>query len=377
MFGRSIELFKLFGFAVRVDFSWLIIAVLVTWTLATGVFPTFSEGLSELTYWLMGIFGALGLFGSIVLHELAHSLVARAHGVMMRGITLFIFGGVAEMDEEPPSAKAEFWVAVAGPAASVVVAAVSYGIAETGERVGWPVAVTGVLMYLAVINLVLVGFNLIPAFPLDGGRVFRSLLWWLKGNLKWATKVSATLGSAFGVVLIVLGMLSILNRNLVGGIWGILLGLFVRGAAQASYRQLLVRGILEGEPIGRFMQRRVLLVPPSITIRQLVDEHFYQHHFKMFPVVEGDRLVGCIRTAQIKDLPRDQWDQRTVAEVAEPCSEENTVHPATDAVKVLTAMSRYGVSRMMVVDDGGQLVGIVSLKDLMRFISLRLELEEE
>ena len=182
MFGKRITLFKLFGFSVRIDISWLIIVILITWSLALGLFPHYYKDLSKTTYWLMGATGALGLFVSIIFHELCHSLVARRYGLPIKGITLFIFGGVAEMEEAPPSAKAEFMMAIAGPISSVLLGVVLYGILTLGKGSGWPDPVNGVIGYLAAINCILAGFNLLPAFPLDGGRMLRSALWGWKGG---------------------------------------------------------------------------------------------------------------------------------------------------------------------------------------------------
>jgi len=191
MFGKRIKLFKLLGFEVRVDWSWIIIAILIAWSLSKGLFPSYYKNLSTQTYWWMGIIGAAGLFLSIIVHELSHSLVARKYGLPMKGITLFIFGGVAEMEEEPPSARAEFMMAIAGPLSSILIALVFYGIQAAGKQAGLAAPVTGVVGYLAMINGILAGFNLLPAFPLDGGRVLRSILWGVKKNLRWATYISS------------------------------------------------------------------------------------------------------------------------------------------------------------------------------------------
>ena len=190
MFGKRIPLFKLLGFTVNIDLSWLILAVLVTWSLAKGLFPYYFEGLSNQVYWWMGIAGAIGLFISIVFHEFCHSIVARHFGLPMKGITLFIFGGVAEMESEPQSPKVEFLMAIMGPVSSVLLGAAFYLASMAGKSVGWPTSVNGVLQYLMVINFVLAGFNLLPAFPLDGGRVLRSILWGIRGNLRWATRIA-------------------------------------------------------------------------------------------------------------------------------------------------------------------------------------------
>jgi len=376
MFGKRIDLFKLFGFAVRLDMSWAIIVVLVTWSLAEGFFPSHYGGLSRVTYWGMGAAGALGLFGSIIFHELSHSLVARRYGLPIKGITLFIFGGVAEMDEEPPSPKAEFLMAMAGPIASVVLGLGFYGLYQVSKASGWSKPVIGVIGYLGFINGLLAAFNLIPGFPLDGGRILRSILWGWKNNLRWATRIASKIGAGFGLVLILLGALNVLRGELVGGMWWVLIGLFLRNAATMSYQQLMVRKALEGEPVRRFMVSKPVTVSPSISIEQLVEDYIYKHHFKMYPVVEDSKLTGCITIQQVKGIPRSEWRQRTVGELAKPCSPDNTIHPEDDATKALSSMSRNRASRLMVV-DGDRLVGIIALKDMLTFLSLKVELEEE
>jgi Zn-dependent protease len=374
MFGRRITLFKLLGFAVHIDLSWLIIAALVAWSLAQGLFPFHYEGLSEPAYWLMGIAGAAGLFLSIVFHELFHSLVARRFGLPMKGITLFIFGGVAEMDDEPPSPKAEFFMAIAGPLSSIALAFLFFAVISVAGGL-LPPAVYGVIDYLAFLNLILAGFNLVPAFPLDGGRVLRSALWQWKKNLRWATRIAARIGSGFGVFLIAVGLLNVVFGNLIGGVWQFLIGMFLRNAAQASYRQVLVRRALEGETVARFMKKDPVTAPASLSLRDLVEDYIFAYHFKMYPVMEGGELVGCITTRQVKDVPREEWDRRTVGEVANRCSAENTVGPDMDAVKALSVMSRSGNSRLLVVDRG-RLVGVITLKDIMGFLAVKLDLDE-
>jgi Zn-dependent protease/CBS domain-containing protein len=378
LFGRPIHLFKVFGFSVRIDPSWFIVAVLVTWSFATAVFPGQVPGRSPITYWLMGIGGALGYFLSVVLHELSHSLVARTYGVEMRGITLFIFGGVAEMAGEVPTPQSELVIAAAGPAASFGIALAAGGLGLVGRIAGWPEPVTAVLFYLAFLNGALALFNLVPAFPLDGGRILRSILWGWKGSLRWATRVSASIGSGFGLLLIALGVLTVafLPGGFVSGLWLFLLGIFVRNAAAASYQQLLLRRALEGEPVSRFMQPNPVTVPRGISVEELVQGYIYRHHFKMFPVVDdAGRLFGCVTTRQVRELPREEWDRQTVGSLALRCAPENTVAADTDALEALSRMSRTGASRLMVV-DGDRLLGILSLKDLLRFFSLKVELEE-
>ncbi len=374
MFGKRITLFKLFGFEVRIDLSWLVLGFLITWSLAKGIFPGYYKDFPEATYWWMGVAGALGLFGSIVFHELAHSLVAKRFGVTMKGITLFIFGGVAEMEDEPPGPKAEFFMAIAGPLSSVLLGLILHAASSRGENVSMPLY--GVLSYLAVINFILAGFNLLPAYPLDGGRVLRSILWKWKKNLRWATHRASQIGSGFGIALIFFGALNVLRGDIIGGIWQVMIGFFLRNAAQSSYQQVLIRKSLEGEKVERFMKKDPVTAPASLSLQELVENYIYTYHYKMYPVVEKGKLLGCITTRQVKEVPREQWQQRTVGESVSGCSPENTVGPGMDALKALSIMSRTGNSRLMVA-DADQLIGIISLKDIMGFLSVKFDIGED
>jgi CBS domain-containing protein len=210
---------------------------------------------------------------------------------------------------------------------------------------------------------------------LDGGRVLRSILWGTWNDLRRATRVSAAIGSAFGIGLIALGIFQLIGGNFIAGLWWFLIGLFIRNAAQMSYQQLLVRNSLEGEPVRRFMNPHPVTAPSSITVEQLVEDYIYKYHFKMFPVVDNGRLLGCITTRQIKEVPREKWSQETVGELAIQGSHENTISPETDAVKALAQMHQTGTSRLLVV-EGTHLVGILTLRDLMKFLSLKVELEQ-
>ena len=376
MFGKKIPLFSLFGFKVGIDLTWLILAVLITWSLAKGFFPSYFEGYSNATYWWMGVAGALGLFVSIIFHEFCHSLVARRFGMPIKGITLFLFGGVAEMSDEPESPKAEFLMAIMGPVSSVILGLLIWAAVFGGERVGWPGPVTSVLKYLVLLNFILAGFNLLPAFPLDGGRVLRSVLWKIKGNIRWATRVASGLGSGIGLFFIIIGIMTFVMGAFIGGMWYFLIGMFIRWASQMSYRQLLIRKSLAGEQIKRFMKTDPVTIPSSASIEELVNDYFYKHHYKMFPVADNGELKGCVETKWVKELPRDQWARHTVSDVTKPCSETNTTSPQTDAMKVLSQMNKTGNSRFLVTEQN-RLVGIVTLKDMLKFLSLKIDLEEE
>ncbi len=374
MNGRSITLFELLGFKIRVDISWVFLAVLVTWSLAQGVFPAWFEGLATATYWWMAVAGMLGLVFSLIFHELSHSVVARHYGLPIKGITLFIFGGVAEMAEEPKDPKTEFLMAIAGPLASFFLAAAFSLLGSLGAAQGLPVALTGVLKYLGFINLLLGGFNLIPAFPMDGGRALRAALWYWRGDLKAATRIAAGAGNAFGLVLMGLGLLSFIGGNLVGGVWWFIIGLFVRGAAKSSYQHLLTRKIFEGEPVRRFMTHETVAVPQDLPLSRFVEDYVYEYHYDLFPVVTDGRLVGCITARQLKTEPREKWPYLAVRDLMVPCTEENTVDPGMDAIEAMSLMNRTGSSRLIVA-VGDRLVGIVALKDMLELISLKIDLE--
>ncbi len=376
MFGRGVKLFRLMGFEVKVDLSWIVLAVLVAWSLSTGLFPMTVEDLPSRAYWAMGITGAIGLFLSIIAHEFSHSLVARKRGMPMKGITLFIFGGVAEMGEEPPEPKTELMMAAAGPLSSMVIALLFYGLYLLGHGDLISAPVNAVLGYLAMINGLLAVFNLVPAYPLDGGRILRAILWGLKKDIHWATRVSSGIGSAFGFLLIFVGILNLLGGNPIGGMWWILIGMFLNSAARMSYQRLVTRRALEGEEVRRFMSRDPVTVSPSLPLERFVEEIVYRYHHKLYPVVEKNgRLAGCISTSDVKKVSREEWPDRTVGEFTDACSRENTIKPDEDAVNAFSIMRRSGRSRLLVV-EAGRLVGILSLKDLLGFLSLKVDLEK-
>ena len=374
MFTKRVTVFTLLGFKVQVDFSWIFLAVLITWTLAQGLFPADYKGLPAATYWRMGIAGMIGVVFSIVFHELSHSLVARHYGIPIKGITLFIFGGVAEMEAEPPSAKSEFLMAIAGPISSYVLAVGFYALAVIGKAASLPTAALGVLNYLAFINTLLATFNLLPAFPLDGGRAFRAAVWYWKRDFAAATRLAANIGNIFGIALMGLGALNIIAGNFIGGMWWFLIGLFLRAAASASHMQVLITRVLQGEPVSRFMTADVVTVPPELPVDRVVEDYVYRYHHKLFPVVTGGRLAGCIAAKQIKDVPEENWAEVLTEEIMIPCNAENCIGPDDDAVKALSIMRRSETGRLMVV-QGGNLVGVVALKDLLEFFALKMDLE--
>lgn len=372
--GKRWTLLRLFGFEVRFDITWLMLVALVVWTLSAGYFPSLYQDLSMRTYIWMGVLAALGLIASLVIHELSHSLVARRFGMNIRGITLFMLGGAAEMAEEPPTPRAEFLMAAAGPAASLVLAAVFYLAATAFSQTDLPAPFLGIITYLAGINVILALFNLVPAFPLDGGRLLRAVLWAMRGDIRWATRIAANLGGGFGIALILLGIYSIFVGNFVSGMWAFLIGLFVRAAAASSYQQLVAREVLGGITVANVMTRNPVTVAPGVSVADLVENYLLGHNLKLVPVVADGRVSGIVDVRAAKSVPRERWDQRRVAEIATPLAQENTIRPDAGAHAALELMQRTGQSRLLVL-DGDRLVGIVSLKDMLRILGLRIDLE--
>lgn len=372
MFAYRIKLFELMGFKVHIDASWLLLAVLIVWSLAVGYFPFVAPGLSPATYWAMAVFGLLGLAASIVVHEFAHSLVARRYDMPIRGITLFVFGGVAEMQEEPTSAKGEFLMAIAGPVTSVAIAALFYVVGVTVVNTIGTGPTALVFGYLAFINLLLAIFNMIPAFPLDGGRVLRAILWGWKGDIMWATRIASAAGSVFAFLLMALGIYSFITGNFIAGIWWFLIGVFVRAAAVGGLQQQVVREALADEPVRRFMRRDPIAVSPDLPLERLIDEYFYRYYYKSFPVAENGRLVGCVSVEAVRNAGDGA---RQVRAVMDRCGPDNTIAEDEDASKALGKMQQTGKSRLFVVRGDDRLIGVLSLRDLMNYLSMRLDME--
>lgn len=375
MFGKPVTLFKILGFEVKIDLSWLVLAALITWSLAKGLFPEYYKNLSNTSYWWMGAAGAIGLFLSIIFHELSHSIVARKSGMQIRGITLFIFGGVSEMEDDPPDYRTEFLMAAAGPLASIFIGIIMFLLYFWGQKSGWPVEANGVFSYLAWINLLLAVFNLMPAFPLDGGRVLRSILWKWKKDLRWATNLSAKVGSGFGVTMIILGIIFIFRGNFIGGLWWLMIGFFLRSAAIMSFQQVVAKEIFHEEKVKDLMVKNPLTVPRTTSLDDFIHNYVYKYHFDMFPVISSGKLVGCISVRQAAAIPRNEWPMHTVNEIMQPLSKGTTVGQEEDAFKALAIMNHTGNSRLMVV-DGDQLVGILVLKDMLKFLSLKMSLND-
>lgn len=374
-FSKRWPLCRLFGIPVRIDMSWLFLAVLVTWSLAEGYFPGVYSELTPRIYWSMGLVGALGLFASILLHEVSHALVARRFDLQIEGITLFLFGGVAEMADEPKDAKSEFFMAVAGPIASAGLSLLFMLLAEFLEAVAWPAPVIAVVGYLALINGILAAFNLVPAFPMDGGRILRAILWYQRDDMVAATRIASRAGDIFGILLIGLGLLSLLSGQVIGGIWWGLIGLFVRKAARQSYQEVLMRRLFAGHSVRDYMTSNVVTVPWEGHIGSFIDDILLSKHHDLYPVERGGRPVGYILTRDVMALPSETREISDVGRILHPLTDDIVIGPKQSVLEALAKMRRSGNSRLLVV-EGDRLSGLITLKDLLDFFALKMGLGE-
>ena len=374
MFGRSVKLFTIFGFEIKLDISWVFIAVLIAWSLAQGYFPSVYEGLRVQTYWWMGIAGMLGLFASILLHEIAHSLVARIFGVEVKSITLWLLGGLAELSERPPSPRAEFFIAIAGPITSLALGALAYAATQLLVDLPGLQSASAVLRYLFFLNVAVAIFNMVPAFPLDGGHVLRAIIWARKDDLFEATRIAARAGSTFGMVLIILGILNVVITSSLNGLWLVLLGIFVRAAADSSFHALEVEHILTGQTVKKLVSPHPVSVSQETTIQSFVDDWIFQYRHDVFPVVSGADLVGMIPAERVKTIPREQWGEIVVRQLMEPISDVNSIDASEDVSGALKRMQSSGLTRL-IVTESGRLAGVLALQDIAKLISLKRDLE--
>ena len=373
MFKNAITIFRIYGIDIRIDPSWLLIAGLIVWNLSAQYFPQLLPGQSQATYISLGVAAMLGFFASLLLHELAHSVVAISYGLKITGITLFIFGGVAGLKSEPKDARSEFWIAIAGPAMSFVLAAIGYFVANLLTNMGGSDPVVALFAYLGLANLVLAIFNMVPAFPMDGGRVLRAFLWYLKSDLEYATRIASRLGGMLGIAFMALGLFSVVSGAGIGGFWLILIGFFVMGSSRSAYESQKVDRILLGHTVGQIMTRTPITASLSQTITELVHDVILARNVGFVPVVNGGELLGYIDRKVLHGIDRNTWDQVTVGEVLIPLSRENSVSANFMVRELVERMQTSGQKKFLVV-RGRQLLGLISLADIISYISLESEL---
>jgi Zn-dependent protease len=362
------------GIDIDIHVSWIIILVLLTVSLATGWFPQLYPGWSTATYWLIAFLSSLLLFVSVLLHELAHSLVARRRGLPVKSITLFIFGGVSNIEREPQSPGVEFQIAFVGPLTSLVIGAICFLLQVPLRGSNSPLE--GILFYLAVTNILLGVFNLIPGFPLDGGRVLRSIVWRLTGNLRQATRVATLTGQVIAYLFILLGIWIFFVGDILDGIWLGFIGWFLLSAAQSANAQGMLTSVLRGVTVGEVMNPKPATVPADISLQQLVDAYFLPGGLRYALVMQTDRLLGLITLGDIRHIPREQWGQVPVSTAMIPLSRLHVVTPQQSLSDVLPLMAGRDVNQLPVVENGA-LVGILSRDAIVHYLEVRRSLGVE
>lgn len=367
------RLFKFSDVSVRLDWTWFILAALIIWSLTTGYFPMFYPGQSRATYIWLGLFSMIGLMLSIIIHEYCHALVGRRFGMPIRGIRLFIFGGIAEMNEEPPSAKAEFLMAVAGPLASLLIGVVMSTLGAWGEWAAWPFLIYAVFIYLGGINFLLAIFNLLPAFPLDGGRILRAALWEWKKDLVWATRIASGIGRGFGLVLMFLGLLSLFSGIVLSGVWLVIIGLFLRSMAAMSYKGTMLRYVMKGVPVSSLVTNPPVTVDADMPVAEVVDKVFLSSLHELYPVMEGGRMIGCVTVDAVSKIDRKTWGSLRARDVMQPLPEAGVVDMRESIPNLLTEMNASRSARLLVTDgeSGNRLVGVIGVVDLLKAFSVR------
>jgi Zn-dependent protease/CBS domain-containing protein len=371
MLRGGIPIGKLFGISLRLNYSWFIVFILVTLALSASYFPSQYPDWSLTTRILAGVITSLLFFGSVLAHELMHSIVSQRLGIPVRSITLFIFGGVAEISEEPKQPKHEFWMALAGPLTSLVVGGIFWAIWFLLKDTA--VFIKAIAFWLGWINIYLAGFNLIPGFPLDGGRVLRSILWWRSGNLRNSTKIASNIGRGVGYLFIFGGIWLIFFGNWFNGLWLAFIGWFLENAAIGSYRQLALTEMLRGHKVSEVMSRECLTVSQELTVEQLVNDHILASGTRCFPVVADGRVSGLVTIHSVKAVPRDQWQTKTVKEIMTPLEDLKWVRPDQDLASVLGMLTEGDINQVPVVEDK-EIIGMIARDNLLSFISVRGEL---
>jgi len=370
----SVNIGKILGIPIRIHWTLWLVFLLIAWSLAVGYLPQTYRGLNDATYWTIGIVSAFVLFLSVLVHELSHSYVAKKNGLPIARITLFFFGGVSEMSEEPRDPGLEVRMAAAGPLTSFAIAAILGALWYVGRLVSFPIPAIAVLGYNAIINAALGAFNLIPAFPLDGGRVLRGSLWRRSKNLLSATRNATRVSEILSLLMIAAGLLLVVaTADFVNGIWIIFLGWFIRSGAETSLQQTQMTEALHGISVGDIMTRNLLTVTPDITVQQLVNDYFLVHPHGGYPVVQNDKLQGVVTMSSVRSIPREKREFETVSQAMVPYDRVVAISPTASAAEAMQRMAQKQIGRL-IVTDGDRILGMITRGDLMKTIRTRQEL---
>lgn len=372
----ALKVGKIINIPIEIDASWLIIFALIAVTLSEGYFPGIDPKISPLFRWITGVTAAIFLFASILIHELSHSYVAQKSNIVIKKITLFIFGGVAQLTREPEDPKTELKVAVAGPISSIILAGVFFTISMFFRSAGpYNNKITFELFrYLFMINLILAVFNLIPAFPLDGGRIFRAFIWMFTNNMEKSTRIASYIGQAFAFFLMFAGLMQVFTGRILGGLWFIFIGWFLNNAAMSSWQQVMLRYTIGARKVKDIMTTAVIKVTRDISVEDLIENYFLHYKHIVMPVTSGDEAIGIITLHTAKAVPKDKRGNTPVSEVMKPIDEHLYLSPDTTVVEALNKMQMEEAGRLLVVEDK-KLAGILSKSDILKFIQIKMELE--
>lgn len=371
--ANGFKLIKVLGIPIYINYTWFIVFALVVYHLAVLYFPYLGPYYRPSIRWIMAFVAAFILFSSILLHELAHSFMAQKQGIKIKSITLFIFGGIAQMIGETRSPRGEIKIAAAGPALSLFFSGIFWTITYLYKRDMAASPVMAVSQFLAYTNMIVAIFNLIPGFPLDGGRILRAIIWERTGNLSRATLITSRIGKGFAIILIVMGLWNIVQGIFINGIWLIFIGIFLQQAAEEGYRQTLLHRVLSAIKVRDIMVSPVILVEDYLTIEGVVNDFFFRYRFNSFPVVSNNTLVGIISIHDIKKIEKDRWPYTTVREVMYTELSEFTISPERGAIEALDRMVEGQRGRLVVSEDG-KVTGIISQRDIMQTLKLKMDL---
>ncbi len=361
------------GIPVRIHYTLWLVFILITWSLAVGYMPHQYPGLSTITYWAIGIASAIILFASVLIHELSHSYIAKKNGLPIARITLFFFGGVSEMSEEPQDPLLEVKMAAAGPLMSFLIAGVLAGAWYASKTLSFPLSIVATVGYGALINAILGAFNLIPAFPLDGGRVLRGSLWKHYQDLIRATRMATRISEVISLLMMFGGFATIIFGDFIDGIWIVVLGWFIKSGAETSLSATLVGETLSGVMVNDIMTRNVLTVPPDILVEQLIADYLLVHRHGGYPVVKNGKMMGLVTMQSVRTVPKELRSVKRVEEIMVPIERVVTVNPTLSALDAMQKMGKARIGRLLVV-EGDQLLGIVTSGDIMRTAHMRQEL---
>ena len=371
----QVKLGRIAGISIGLHYSWFIIALLIVLSLVQH-FRAIAPQWSSTVVWTAAVVTGLLFFAALLLHELAHSLLAKARGLRVRAITLFALGGVSQIETEAGDAKSEFWIAIAGPITSVVIGLVVLGTAwlagwQPGSEPATPVI--SVLVWLGYINLMLAAFNMIPGYPLDGGRVLRAVIWWITRNADRSTRLAAKMGQAVAFVFVLWGLVQFFSGVTFDGLWLAFIGWFLLDASRSSYVQVELMAGLRDRRVADIMDNDYVTVEGHLSLQDFVDQYVLRTGRRCFVVVQNDRVAGLITTHEVKRVDRDRWPQTSVQSVMRPLDQLRTVAPDTPAIQALELMSRGDINQLPVISDGN-LKGVFSRGHVLRFLRTQAEL---